>query len=87
MNENAFLASHCDTIVGKASGAFTFSMTQETLFQNKKKFLAFCNLIPRKEDKFWMNSLFEDKVNYLSNIIVSNELGTNIIRNAIDRQL
>lgn len=87
LNENAFLASHCDVIVGRASGPFTFAMTQETLFQKKKKFLNFCNLIPRKEGKFWMNGLFEDKVNYLSDVIVSNDSNTNMIKNLIDKNI
>jgi hypothetical protein len=87
LNENSFLSSHCDVIIGKASGAFTFTMTQENLFQRKIKIIAFCNIKPRKEGKFWMNGLFEDKVNYLSDVIVSNDSGTNLIISIIDKHI
>lgn len=44
LNENGFLASNCDLIVGRMSGAYTFAMTRENYFEKPKKFLVFSNL-------------------------------------------
>lgn len=87
LNENSFISSHCDVIIGSASGAFTFSMTQENLFHRNNKFLAFCNLVPIPPNKFWVNELLRDKINYKSKIIVSNESDTTRIYKAIHANL
>jgi hypothetical protein len=84
LNENAFVATHCDVIIGKASGAFTFAVTQENLFQRSPKFLAFCNLTPSRPNKFWLSDRLSDKVNYKAQFIVSNESNINAISSIID---
>lgn len=87
LNENSYLSSHCDVIIGRASGAFTFAMTQENLFQRSPKFIAFCNLVPDSPNKFWLNELFRDSVHYSAQFIVTNESNTNNITNIIDNNL
>jgi hypothetical protein len=87
LNENSYLSSHCDVIIGRASGAFTFAMTQENLFQRSPKFIALCNLVPVPPNKFWLNELLRDKVQYSAQFIVSNESDTNNITHIIDTNL
>ena len=71
LNENAYLSEHCDVIVGRASGAATFALTQKNLFERQVKWLIFSNLIPNKYNKFWLNNLLQDKVSYATNMVVS----------------
>ncbi len=73
LNEISFLSTHCDIIIGRASGPFTFSLTQENLFKRNIKYLCFSNLMPRQINKFWLSHLLSDKINYTSNIIVNND--------------
>lgn len=43
LNENSFLASNCDLIIGRLSGAYNFAITRENYFDNPKTFLCFTN--------------------------------------------
>ena len=87
LNENAFLSEHCDVIVGRASGAFTFALTQENMFKRRAKMLCFSNLVPKQNGKFWLDELLQDKVNYSSRIITTNESDVNLIQQLIEGQL
>jgi hypothetical protein len=87
LNENSFISTYCDVIIGKASGSFTFAMTQENLFQRAVKFLALCNLTPVPPNKFWVNELLRDKIHYNAQIIVDNESDHNKIIDLIDINL
>lgn len=88
LNENSFLASHCDVIIGKASGAFSFSVTQQNLFQRDVKFLAFCNLAPVPPNKdFWVGELLRDKISYKAKFIINNSDNVNVISHIIDSNL
>lgn len=87
LNENSYIASQCDVIIGKASGAFSFSITKENCFHKNIKFLAFCNLTTPHSNKFWLGDRLRDKVNYTSQFIVSNESDVNQIANIIDSNL
>lgn len=73
LNENSFLASHCDLIVGRASGSFSYAWTQQNLLQRKCKFLAFCipGVITKPPYQFWTHSLFHDKIKYSAEIFES----------------
>lgn len=84
LNENSFLSLYCDTIIGKASGTFSFAMTQDNLFHRNTKFLAFCNLPTSSANKFWLSDKLRDKVNYRAQFIVSNEIDENTIFKIID---
>lgn len=44
LNENSYLASHCSAIIGRCSGAYSFSITKENYWDNPKTFVAFTNL-------------------------------------------
>lgn len=87
LNEISFLSTHCDMIIGRASGIWSFTLTQENLFRRNIKYLCFSNLEPKKEGKFWMSELFEDKVNYSSTIITTNESDADKVRQLIESHL
>lgn len=87
LNENSFLSSHCDVIIGRASGPFTFSLTQENLFVRHPKFICFSNLVPVPPNKFWVNELLRDKVNYSAEIIVENVSSPDRAKQIIDANL
>lgn len=87
LNENAFISTYCDTIIGRASGAFSFSFIQENLFSKPKNLVCFSNLAPPQENAFWLSSAFKDRVQYTSKIIVTNESKSDAVESIIERNL
>lgn len=88
LNENAYLASHCDLVIGKASGSFTFAMTKDNFFNKDMKFLAFCNLTPTPpNNQFWIGELLRDQIKYRAEVIVDGSGDTNHIANVINSKL
>ncbi len=87
LNENSFLSTHCDTIIGRSSGASTFAMVQENLFQRPTKILYFTNIVPNPPNKFWSDEIFRDKINFSADIICTNESSTEAVRNIIDTNI
>jgi hypothetical protein len=53
LNENSYLASHCDVIVGRFSGAYTFAMTTENYQNPNLKFVVFC----KDHYSTWINTM------------------------------
>lgn len=51
LNENSYLASHCDVIVGRFSGTYTFSMTRQNYWNPNKTFVVFT--IPTVDSWIW----------------------------------
>jgi hypothetical protein len=88
LNENSFISSYCDVIIGKSSGSFTFAMTHENYFKRNINILAFCNLTPVYPNKdYWIGELLRNKIQYKAKVIVDNEKDTNQIMNIIDNHL
>jgi hypothetical protein len=88
LNENSFLASNCDLVVGKASGSFTFAMTKDNFFNKDIKFLAFCNLVPAPpNNQFWIGELLRDKIKYKAQVIVDDSGDTSHISTIISSHL
>lgn len=87
LNENAFVSTYCDTIIGRASGAYTFAFVQDNLFGKPKNFVCFSNMIPEKDNTFWLSNLFRDKIQYTSKIIVSGHTNPTIVEDLIERNL
>lgn len=87
LNEISYLSTHCDMLIGRASGVWSFCLTQQNLFRRNMKYLCFSNLVPAKEGKFWMGSLFQDKIEYSSKITTTNEFDTNKISKLIEETL
>lgn len=87
LNENAFITEYCDTIIGRASGVFTFALTQNNVFKRQCKFLVFSNLVPKKEGKFWLDELLHDRIQYKANFTTTNENDSNKIKNLMETYL
>jgi len=87
LNENAFISTYCDTIIGRASGAFTFSFIQDNLFNKPKNLVCFSNMVPIKDNTFWLSELFRDKINYSSRVTVSGSNNPIVIEELIERNL
>ena len=87
LNEVSYLSSHCNMIIGRASGVFSFTLTQENLFQRQIKYLCFSNLVPSQPNKFWLGDIFRDKVNYKSSILTTNESNINNVEAIIEENL
>lgn len=87
LNENAFLSEHCDTIMGRASGAFAFAETQNNMFKRQCKILCFTNIVPQKTGQFWLADLMQDKIKYSASITATNESNTNIIQKMMEEHL
>jgi len=51
LNENSYLAAHCDVIVGRFSGTYTFAMTRETYWEKPKTFVVFT--VPTVNTHVW----------------------------------
>lgn len=67
LNENAYLSTKCNLIVGRASGAFTFAFNKTNLFDIGQTFICASNL--SYKNKFWLGEMFESRINYKSKII------------------
>jgi hypothetical protein len=87
LNENAFISEQCDVIIGRASGTFSFALTQNNLLQRNCTFLCFSNLVPPPNGKFWLSDLLKDKIQYTANIIVDDQNDTNIVKEIIEKYL
>ena len=81
LNENAFLSEHCDVIIGRSSGAFTFAMTQNNMYNRKVKFLDFSSLTPKKPGQYWLNYLLQDKIKFWPRLTVSIHLTLMLLKN------
>lgn len=86
LNEISFLSTHCDLIVGRSSGVFTFSVVKENLFERKISLISFSHLMAG-QPKFWIGQLLNDKVNYSSNIFATGESDTKKVLEMINRSL
>lgn len=89
LNENSFLTTHCDVIIGRASGAFSYALTQENLFQRNIKFVCFCGpgVIVYPPHQFWTHGLFSSKIKYSAEFIVSNTANHVEVKNIITNNL
>jgi hypothetical protein len=87
LNENSFLSSHCDMIIGRASGPFAFTLTQDNLFKRNTKFVCFSNIVPVAPNKFWTSELLRDKINYSADIVAVDEANTDMVFSIIDANM
>lgn len=69
LNENAFLSRYCDFVIGRYSGAYTFSVNRYN-YQRNLKYLVFCNLY---QNPLWIKSL---PIRPEAQVIVSNDTQT-----------
>jgi hypothetical protein len=87
LNEISFLSTHCNMIIGRASGVFSFTLTKENLFIRDTKFLCFTNLPTAVPNKFWVGASLNNRVEYSANIFTTNESNTIKVSEIIDRAL
>jgi hypothetical protein len=87
LNENAFLSEQCDTIMGRASGAFAFAETYNNMFKRNCRMLCFTNITPKKEGQFWLGDLMQDKLQYSATITATNENDTSKVMDLMERNL
>lgn len=73
LNENSFITTYCDVIVGRASGVFSYAWTQQNMLQRKMKFVTFCNpgVVCKAPYQYWTDALLSDKIHYSAEYIVS----------------
>ena len=76
LNENAYLGTFCDIIVGRASGPFTFCFNQDILFNRDVKMISFSFETKDyahylKAD--WLGEKLRDKIKYKADIIHSSK--------------
>lgn len=63
LNENAYLSEQCDMVIGNSSGAYTFALTQNNLFNPKQIMISF-STIGTDDNKYWLGLDFSNKINY-----------------------
>jgi hypothetical protein len=89
LNENSFITTYCDVIIGRASGVFSYAWTQQNLLQRNIKFVCFCGpgVVIRNDNQFWTSHLLTNKIKYSAEFIVSHETNGNIVKNIIEKSL
>jgi len=65
LNETAYISTKCNIIVGRASGAYTFSMIQDNMFERDCTLISFSNL---NNNKFWLGNDFTNILNYSAKV-------------------
>lgn len=86
LNENSFISSYCDVIIGRSSGASTYAITQDSLFRKPTKILYFSKMhLP--PEKFWVDALLKDKVNFSADILCTAEEDENNVLNIIETNI
>jgi hypothetical protein len=86
LNEISFLSTHCDLIIGRASGAFTFCLTQENMFHRSPAYLCFAN-IETSSGKYWIGDLLKERVNYSAQLSIDPEIRPDHVANTIREHL
>jgi hypothetical protein len=86
LNEISYLSTHCDVIIGRASGVFTFSITRDNLFDRKARFICFSHLLAHQK-KYWLGRLFEEKVDYSSSFVIDRTSNVDEVYRIIGGQL
>lgn len=89
LNENAYLGSHAEIIIGRSSGVQTFCLTKENLFDRNCCFISFSNL-GYHTGNFWLHDKFKDKIKYNSEWLEYNlydDQTFRIVDNVIKRRI
>lgn len=87
LNENAYLSTFCDVIIGRGSGASSFAFNCKNILNSNIIFIYFCNFVSKDTNKFWVGKYFNDKINYAAKFKISDsgheETLANIIANSV----
>jgi len=89
LNENSFITTFCDLIIGRASGAFSYAWTRQNMIERNTKFLCFCGpgVVVYPPHQFWTRGIFSDKIKYSAEFVVSSEIDANAVKNIIENHL
>lgn len=69
LNENGYLSTLCDVIVGRTSGVYTFSMIQDNMFERDNlKMISFSN-IGDDSGNYWLAHKFRGKIKYSAKVV------------------
>lgn len=89
LNENSFLTTFCDVIVGRASGVFSYAWTQQNMIQRAVKFVCFCGpgVVVRPPHQFWTSDVLSNRIHYSAEYIVSHSTDHNEVKNIVNHNL
>jgi len=87
LNENGYLSTFCDLIIGRGSGTFTFAMDNKNFLKRSVDILCFSGLTNLPSDDFWLSSMLKDKIKYSAKIENYNNYDVNFIRSIIEEKL
>ena len=67
LNENAYISSFCDMVIGRASGAFSFTLNKDSLFNKDILYISISNMSFAGD--YWIGERFKDNIKYKSKVI------------------
>lgn len=85
LNETSYLSLKCDLVIGRASGAFTFSMCKENYLNPNKTLLTFSGLSGGKN--FWLGDWGLKNIKYPARIVESKETNDSAVLNIINNYI
>jgi hypothetical protein len=83
LNENAFISSQCDLIIGRYSGAFSFAMNYNNMFERNVKFLCLAYGSMVAPGKLWLHHGMANKINYSASIYQNSSTDATTVYNII----
>ncbi len=86
LNENAYLSTKCDTIVGRGSGTYMFAYIQDNLVNRKTKFVCFKKKGHRYKHANWVRKDFAN-MPYTCSFIDSPATRSKDVQNIIQQQI
>ena len=97
LNENGYISTFCDLIIGRASGAYEFARNTTNLFERNCQLISFSNMddvIGRKmpvhayeDNYFWIGDSFRQKIKYSSRLINYQNQDIKFIEQIIEKEI
>jgi len=84
LNENAYLSTFCDIIVGRSSGVYTFSMIQDNMFDRDCSMISFSNL-GDDSGNYWLAHKFKGKIKYRAKVLNYNLQKPSLVQNILNK--
>ena len=86
LNENSYLSTFCDVIVGCCSGVYSFAVTKHNMFDRNCVFIGFSNLGGDGSGALW----YDDKdfvLDYSAKVVYSSANKTDLMINIIEKEI
>lgn len=87
LNENAYLSTFCNLIIGRGSGVYTYAYIQDNLIERAPTFICFHRQIPGLKDARWLNNVFSQTMPYKAKFINSKLTKHDRVCNTIQQQI